>query len=50
MIARHVEYRGHLALLDAMPNQARIATRAERQRKGIEQDRFAGAGLAGEHR
>ena len=28
---------------------AGVAARAERQREGIEQDRLAGAGLAGEH-
>jgi hypothetical protein len=32
-----------------MPNQARIAAAAERQREGIEQNGFARAGLAGQH-
>ncbi len=45
-----VESRGHLALLRAMAHQARIAAAAERQREGIEQDGFARAGLAGQHR
>ena len=33
-----------------MAHQRDIAARAERKREGIEQDGFAGAGLAGEHR
>ena len=49
MVARQFERRRHLALLRALPHQRGIAARAERQRKGVEQDRLAGAGLAGEH-
>ena len=45
---RDVEGGGHLALLGALAHQRRIAAGAERQRKGVEQDRFAGAGLAGQ--
>ena len=50
MLARHVEDRAHLPLLDAVAHQAGVAAGAEREREGIEQDRLAGAGLAGEHR
>ena len=50
MVGRHVEDGGDLALLGAMADQAGVAARAERQRQGIEQDGFAGAGLAGQHR
>ncbi len=46
---RQVESRGHLALLGALAHQRDVAAGAERQRKGIEQDRLAGAGLAGQH-
>ena len=35
------------ALLGAVAHQRRIAARTEREREGIEQDRFAGAGFAG---
>jgi len=47
---RHVERRGDLPLLGALPHQRGIAARAKRQREGVEQDRFAGAGLTGQHR
>ena len=50
MALRDVEGGRHLALLRAMADQARIAAAAERQREGIEQDGFARAGLAGQHR
>ena len=50
MPLRHVEHRGDLALLGAVAHQAGIAAAAERQREGIEQDGFARAGLAGQHR
>ncbi len=43
-----VERGDHLALFGALAHQRRVAACAERQRKGIEQDRFAGAGLAGQ--
>ncbi len=49
MTRRHVEHRGHLPLVGALAHQSRIAARAQRQRKGIEQDRLAGAGLSREH-
>ena len=49
MVLRDLEGGGDLALLGAVAHQRRLAARAKRQRKGIEQDRFAGAGLAGEH-
>ncbi|MGY4473003.1 hypothetical protein ACVILL_000417 [Bradyrhizobium sp. USDA 3364] len=45
-----IEHGGHLPLLGAMAHQSGIAAAAERQRKGIEQDGFAGAGFAGQHR
>ena len=38
------------ALLGAMADETRIAPAAERQRECIEQDGFARAGLAGQHR
>ncbi len=50
MALGHIERRRDLALLDAVANQARIAAAAERQREGIEQDGFARAGFAGQHR
>ena len=50
MCLRHIEHRGDLALLHAVAHQAGIAAPAERQREGIEQDGFAGAGFAGQHR
>ncbi len=49
MVARHVEGGRHLALLGSLADEAGIAAPAERERKGIEQDRFTGAGFAGEH-
>ncbi len=48
MVLGDVEGGDHLALLGALAHQRRIAARAERQRKGVEQDRFAGAGFAGQ--
>ncbi len=47
---RHVERGSHLALLGALAHETRIATRTKRKCKGIEQDRFSGASLAGQHR
>ena len=47
---RHVEHRRNLPLLGAVTHQARIAATAKRQRKGIEQDGFARAGLTGQDR
>ena len=49
MPRRQLEHRGDLALLGALAHQRGVAARAERQREGIEQDRLAGAGLAGQH-
>ena len=48
MVFGDVEGGDHLALLGALAHQRRVAARAERQREGVEQDRFAGAGLAGQ--
>ena len=50
MALRHVEHGGDLALLDAVTDQAGVAAAAERQRECIEQDGFARAGFAGQHR
>ncbi len=50
MLLGDVEDGGHLTLFGALAHQRGIAAGAERQGKGIEQDRFAGAGLAGQHR
>ena len=50
MVDRHVEGGGDLSLLRAVAHQRRVAARAERQRQGVKQDRFAGTGLAGQHR
>ena len=49
MVAGDLEAGDHLALLDPLAHQRLVAARAERQRKGVEQNRLAGAGLAGEH-
>jgi hypothetical protein len=46
MFFRQLESGGHLALLHALADQRRFATRAQRERKGIEQDRLSRAGLA----
>jgi hypothetical protein len=48
MILRQVESGDHLALLGALAHHGGVAARAERQRESVEQDRFAGAGLAGQ--
>ena len=50
MLRLDVERRRHLPLLGAVAHQARVAAAAERERERIEQDRLAGAGLAGQHR
>ena len=47
MVRGDIECGNHLALVGALAHQRRVAAGAERQRKGVEQDRFAGAGLAG---
>ena len=49
MAARQLERGRHLPLLRALPHQRGVAARTERQREGVQQDRLAGAGLAGEH-
>ena len=48
MVFGDVEGGDHLAVLGALAHQRRVAAGAERQREGVEQDRFAGAGLAGQ--
>ena len=50
MAGASLEGGGHLPLLGPLAHQRGIAARAEREREGIEQDRLAGAGLAGERR
>jgi hypothetical protein len=50
MVRGHVERSRDLALLRPLADEAGIAAPAERERKGIEQDRFTGAGFPGEHR
>ena len=49
MAAGQIECRGHLALAGAAPHQRGIASAAYGQRESVEQNRFARAGLAGEH-
>ena len=49
MLGRQFEHRGDLALLGALAHQGGVAAGAQRQREGVEQDRLAGAGLAGQH-
>ena len=44
-----VEACAHHRLARALAHQADLAARAERQAKRVEQDRFAGPGLAGEY-
>ena len=48
VIARQIERRRDLSLFAAGAHQRCVATTAERQHEGVEQDRLAGAGLAGE--
>jgi hypothetical protein len=48
MLPADVEGGRHLALLGAFAHQGRVATRTERQRKRVEQNRLAGASLAGQ--
>ena len=50
MIGREIEDGGHLALRLAGAHQRSVAAAAERERERVEQNRLAGAGLAGEHR
>ena len=49
MIACNLERRSNLTLLNTLPHQRLVTAPAQGQSKGIEQDRFAGAGLAGQH-
>ena len=50
MIRLDVEGGRDLPLRGALAHQGRVAAPAEREREGVEQDRLAGPGLAGEHR
>ena len=45
-----LELGADLAFLGALPHDARVAALAEHHRQRVDQDRFAGAGFAGEHR
>ena len=49
MRRQEVKRGGHLALLRPLAHQRGIAARAQGKRERIKQDRFAGAGLAGQH-
>ena len=49
MTGGEVKSRGHLALACPLPHERGIAAAADGEGEGIEQDRLAGAGLAGEH-
>ncbi len=49
MVAGNFEAGDDLTLLDPLAYQRLVAARAERQREGVEQNRLAGAGFAGEH-
>ncbi|KAF0119280.1 MAG: hypothetical protein FD152_4532, partial [Xanthobacteraceae bacterium] len=49
VVERHVEDGGHLPLVLAMADESGIATGAERQRSGVEEDGLAGAGLTRQH-
>ena len=46
---RHVEDGRHLAALGAVAHQRTVAAPAERQRKTVEKNGFAGAGLTRKH-
>ncbi len=50
VVIRHGEDGGDVALPHAGADQRGIAARAQREGERIQQDRLAGAGLAGEHR
>ena len=45
-----IEGRGHLPLIAAIAHQTAIAPRTQRQRHGIEQNGFPGAGFTRQHR
>ena len=49
VVAGDVEGGDHLALPLALAHQGLVAAGAQSQGEGVEQDRLAGAGLAGEH-
>jgi len=49
MIGRRIEGRGDLALARPVAHQRRVATAADGESEGIEQDRFSSAGLTCEH-
>ena len=49
MIAADREFGGDGGLLGAGPHQPRIGAPAKRQPQGVEQDRFPGTGLPGQH-
>ena len=49
MIGGEVEFRRDHRLRRAGADKARLGAHAERQAEGIEKDRFAGTGLAGQH-
>jgi hypothetical protein len=49
MVPRNIESGNHLTLLGALAHQSRIAAGAERKGESVEQYRFAGSGLAGQH-
>ena len=44
---RHVERHADLGALGALPNGARVGAVAEREAERVDEDRLAGAGLAG---
>ena len=50
MAVGQVEHRRDLALARAAAYQRSVAAPANSEREGVEQDRLAGAGLAGQHR
>ncbi len=50
MVAGQLEHRRHLTLRSAGAHEAAVAAQAQGQRQGVEQDRLAGAGLAGKDR
>ena len=49
MPGRHFQLGGHRGGFLAVADQSGIGARAQRQPERVEQDRFAGAGLAGQH-
>ncbi len=49
VIGRQHELRRHHRLLGALPHQPALGAHAQRQAQGVQQDRLAGAGLAGQY-